>query len=149
MFHRCHPWRHAYAYAFKSHSVGTHNHPNAYESRRSGGSFGVRRPLRYLGYHLDLDEHQTRRVAAAFDRLKTEREQLKVTRARTADDLADLVSRKKASMDELQEALKPRLDAEAQHQQAIARAVQDISEVLDAEQREQFAALLSSKTLKL
>src|SRR6202451_1816921 len=38
-----------------------------------GGGFGVRRPLRFLAYKLDLDEAQTTELAAILSDLKTER----------------------------------------------------------------------------
>ena len=55
------------------------------------GSFGVRRPLRYLSYQLDLDESQRRQVAAALDSVKIEREQMAVDEKKMVSELADLV----------------------------------------------------------
>ena len=47
-----------------------------------GGPFGVRRPLRFLAYKLDLDEAQTAELAAILDDLKTERAQAAVDQRR-------------------------------------------------------------------
>src|SRR5437867_3740162 len=38
-----------------------------------GGAFGVRRPLRFLAYKLDLDERQVSELAKILTDLKTER----------------------------------------------------------------------------
>src|SRR5580700_7817290 len=40
-----------------------------------GGSFGVRRPLRFLAYKLELDQDQITELAAILAELKTERAQ--------------------------------------------------------------------------
>ena len=55
------------------------------------GNFGVRRPLRYLSYQLDLDESQRRQVAAALDSVKIEREQMALDEKKMVSELADLV----------------------------------------------------------
>jgi len=148
MFHHCSRWPRRYAYAY-AHYRPQSDH-SRYETRRHhGGSFGVRRPLRYLGYHLDLDDGQMRRIAAIFDRLKTEREQARLDEARTVTKVASLVTNPEASMDLFREALAPRVESAERMQLAVARAIQDIVSELDAEQREDFAYLLNSKTFVL
>src|SRR5208283_2006281 len=57
-----------------------------------GGSFGVRRPLRFLAYKLDLDEAQVTELAAILHDLKTERAQADVDHRRTTSALADAVA---------------------------------------------------------
>src|SRR5262249_54332211 len=42
------------------------------ESILGAGGFGVKRPLRFLAYKLDLTEHQITELAAILDELKTE-----------------------------------------------------------------------------
>ena len=157
MFHRCIPlhigrWhRGAWAYAYAHQRADSS--PTTYETRRHEGrgtsGFGIRRPLRYLAYHLDLDDGQLRRVAAAFDRLKTEREQTRVDELRTANELGELVAEHSPGIDDVKAALQPRVSATERQQLAVARAVHDIAQVLDEEQRQQFVALLSSQTIKL
>ena len=56
-----------------------------------GGSFGVRRPLRFLAYKLELDEHQVGELARILDELKTERAQAEVDRRRSLSAFADAV----------------------------------------------------------
>lgn len=144
MYLICNRWSRRYAYA-----TAQSNQP-FFESRQyRRGTFGVRRPLRYLSYQLDLDEAQRRRIAAALDRLKMEQEQGKLDKKKTVSDLADLVTRENVSVDELRKALAPRLESTENLQMAIARAVQEIVAVLDADQREEFAHLLRSGVLNL
>ena len=56
-----------------------------------GGSFGVRRPLRFLAYKLELDERQVAELARILDELKIERAQGEVDRRRTLTAFADAV----------------------------------------------------------
>jgi len=154
MFHHCNRWSRRYAYAhaygYGGRSPSTRSESAGYASRRhrgrhQGGSFGVRRPLRYLAYHLDLDDGQVRRIAAIMDRLKTEREQASLDEARTVTKVASLVTNPDVSVDMLKDALSPRVTSAEQLQLATARAIQDIIVELDPEQREDFAYLLNAK----
>ena len=75
MFHCGSRWGRGYAYAGCT-QVDSNPRQSFYESRHYGrhrgrSGLGVRRPLRYLAYQLDLDEAQRRRVATALDALKT------------------------------------------------------------------------------
>jgi len=54
-----------------------------------GGSFGVRRPLRFLAYKLNLSEEQVSELAKILDELKTERAQAAVDDRRTVAAFAD------------------------------------------------------------
>src|SRR5438552_5603838 len=54
-----------------------------------GGAFGVRRPLRFLAYKLELDREQTAQLAAILDDLKTERQQAAVDTRRSTAIFAD------------------------------------------------------------
>lgn len=127
------------------------NYCETREHRRQGGraSFGVRRPLRYLGYHLDLDESQMRRVAAILNGLKTEREQAELDERRTVAAVADLMTGEAPLPEELKAALAPRLDSAERLQREVQRAIQALYEALDADQRELFADLLRSGTISI
>src|SRR5580693_898248 len=48
---------------------------DAFDSDYGGGSFGVRRPLRFLAHKLDLDDKQVGELAHVLSELKTERAQ--------------------------------------------------------------------------
>src|SRR5215468_315218 len=56
-----------------------------------GGEFGVRRPLRFLAYKLELDEKQVADLARILNELKTERAQAEVDGRRTTASFADAV----------------------------------------------------------
>ncbi len=97
----------------------------------------------------DLDDEQMRRVAAILDRLKNEREQAKLDESRTVSELAALVTTEGVSIDDLKSALAPRVASAERLQLVVARAVQEITEVLELEQREEFAYLLSNRSIVL
>ncbi len=146
MYHHCNWWSRRYAYA----NAASHQSRNYHESRRHRrGGFGVRRPLRYLAYQLDLDEDQMRKVAAILDRLKVEREQGSLDEKKTVSELANVVTKGDVSVEELRDVLKPRIDSAGRLQLAVARAVLEMVEVLDEDQREEFAYLLRNGTLHL
>ena len=109
----------------------------------------MRRPIRYLAYQLDLDDAQTRKIAAVLDRLKVEREQAKLDEARTVIEVASLVTQPELSVERLKEALAPRVTSAEHLQIAVAKAMHDIVCELDPEQREDFAYLLNSKAFVL
>src|SRR2546428_3174672 len=54
----------------------------------AGGAFGVRRPLRFLAFKLDLDERQVAELAKILSELKTERAQAEVDSRRTLAGVA-------------------------------------------------------------
>ncbi|MEE4280432.1 MAG: hypothetical protein V2I41_00705 [Pseudomonadales bacterium] len=154
MFHRCNRWSPRYAYGHSGSQEPVQS--NVYQARgrrgghHGGGSyFGVRRPIRYLAYQLDLDDAQTRKIAAVLDRLKVEREQAKLDEARTVIEVASLVTQPELSVEQLKEALAPRVTSAEHLQIAVAKAMHDIVCELDPEQREDFAYLLNSKAFVL
>ena len=57
----------------------------------AGGSFGVRRPLRFLAYKLQLDEKQVGELARILDEIKTERAQAAVDHRRAISVFADAI----------------------------------------------------------
>lgn len=144
MYHHCNRWSRRYAFAT------AYNDPPFYQSRHHrGANFGVRRPLRYLSHRLDLDEGQRRRIAAVLDRLKTDREQARLDEKKTVSDLAALVTQPDVSMDDLRKVLAPRVESTETLQVSIAKAVQEIVDILDSDQREEFAYLLRSGVVQL
>lgn len=126
-------------YANREHRTG----------RRHGGNFGVRRPLRYLSYQLDLDESQRRSIAAVLDRLKTEREQAALDEKKMVADLADLVAQPEASQEALQSTLSARVRSVEVLQAHIARSLAEITALLDPDQREEFAYLLRTGAFRV
>jgi Spy/CpxP family protein refolding chaperone len=107
-----------------------------------GGHFGVRRPLRYLAYRLELDEKQTAEVARVLDELKTERAQVAVDERRAVSAFADALSGDALDSAKLGEAAASRVRSAERLRDAVVTALGRIHAVLDAEQRKQFAFLI-------
>ena len=61
-----------------------------------GAGLGVRRPLRFLAWRLELSEEQTASLARILERLKLERAQAALDLRRAAAELADAVPREVA-----------------------------------------------------
>lgn len=132
-------------YSHREHKSGRGGH-------RRAGSFGVRRPLRYLSYQLDLDESQRRQIAAALDAVKIEREQAALDEKKMVSDVADLVGAEADAgldTDALKEVLSPRIRASERLQKRIAKALKQIVEVLDPDQRQEFAYLLRTGDFRI
>ncbi len=107
-----------------------------------GGSFGVRRPLRYLAYRLGLDEQQMAEVARILDELKTERAQVAVDERRAVSAFADALSAETLDAAKLGEAAASRVRSAERLRDAVVKALGRIHAVLDPEQRKQFAFLI-------
>src|SRR3989440_10530243 len=111
------------------------------------GSFGVRRPLRFLAHRLGLDERQVAELARILDELKTERAQAEVDRRRTVAAFADALggdafdAAKAAEGGELRVLSAQRLRA------AGLRALEQIHAALTPEQRVRLAYLIRTGTL--
>ena len=105
-----------------------------------GGSFGVRRPLRFLAYKLQLSEAQVGELARILNELKTERAQ-----ALFADAVAG------ASFDEAAAttAAEQRRKSAERLQQQVVRALGRIHALLTPEQRSSLAYLIRTGTLML
>lgn len=155
MRHLCWPWRYAYAGHSPSNSCSTSscNNGSRYETRwhhRGGGrSFGVRRPLRYLSHHLDLDESQTRRMASVLNQLKTEKEQAELDEKRTVGALAELLEAGTPTLEEAREVLASRVTSAEQLREETAKAVVQICDFLDDDQREEFINLMLTGSVSL
>jgi Spy/CpxP family protein refolding chaperone len=114
-----------------------------------GGHFGVRRPLRFLAYKLELDDKQVAELARVLDVLKTERAQAEVDRRRTVSSLADAVAG--ATFDETKAAdgAKLRVSSAERLRDAVVQALREIHAILDAEQRAKLAYLIRTGTLSI
>jgi hypothetical protein len=112
-----------------------------------GGGFGVRRPLRFLAYKLELDERQVSELARVLNELKTERAQAEVDRRRTVAGLADAVAGSEYDAAKAQEAGALRVSSAERVRDAVLRALQQIHGLLDDEQRKRLAYLIRTGTL--
>ena len=155
MYHHCHGWsrRYAFGWANSAKDCDFETATPSYQSRRHrsarGGGYGARRPLRYLSYNLDLDENQVRKIAAVLDGLKMEREQASLDEKKTVSELAKLVTVENVGVDDLRAALAPRVQSTERLQVTIAKGLQEIVDILDVDQRQEFAYLLRSGAFRI
>jgi Spy/CpxP family protein refolding chaperone len=110
---------------------------------------GVRRPLRFLAYKLELSEAQVAVFAAILDELKTERAQAAVDQRRRTSALAETLE--SATFDE--QRVRAIGDDQRQSDEkihaAVARALKKMHEALDDEQRKRLAYLLRTGALTM
>lgn len=113
------------------------------------GSFGVRRPLRFLAHKLDLDEKQAASVARILDELKTERAQAAVDDRRTTSAFASAFEGGTFDGEAAGKAADARVESAKRLRDAVVKALGEIHAVLDAEQRETFAYLIRTGVLSI
>lgn len=113
------------------------------------GGFGVRRPLRFLAYKLQLDEAQVTELATILNELKTERAQAEVDDRRTVAAFADAVGG--ASFDEAKAdaAAAIRVKSAERLKEAVLKALGRIHALLNEEQRGKLAYLIRTGTVSL
>jgi Spy/CpxP family protein refolding chaperone len=114
-----------------------------------GGNFGVRRPLRFLAYKLDLNETQVTELAAILHDLKTERAQAEVDYRRTTSALADAVATDSFDETKAQGAASERVKSTERVQAAVSRALGRIHSLIRPEQRAKLAYLLRTGALSM
>lgn len=142
-------------YARASHGCGgrcdaptPHHHFNPGEDLGPGG-FGVRRPLRFLAWKLQLDERQVSELARVLNELKTERAQAAVDDRRALSLLADAAAGDTFDAAKSGEAVKLRITSAERLQASVGRALERIHAALDSGQRERLAYLIRTGTLVL
>lgn len=114
-----------------------------------GGSFGVRRPLRFLAYKLELDERQVADLARILDELKTERAQAEVDRRRTLTAFADALGAETFDEARAKEAGALRVATAERLRDAVTKALGKIHALLEADQRERLAYLIRTGALAI
>jgi Spy/CpxP family protein refolding chaperone len=114
-----------------------------------GGGFGVRRPLRFLAFKLDLSEKQVGELATVLSELKTERAQAAVDQRRTTSTLADSVAADAFDEAKAKGAADERTKSNERVQQAVVRALGRIHALLEPEQRTRLAYLLRTGALSI
>jgi Spy/CpxP family protein refolding chaperone len=114
-----------------------------------GGGFGVRRPLRFLAFKLDLDDAQVTELATILNELKTERAQSAVDHRRTTSALADVVSAEAFDEAKAKSATDERVKSTERVQAAVARALGRMHALLKPEQRAKLAYLLRTGALSI
>src|SRR5215471_7771149 len=95
-----------------------------------GGAFGVRRPLRFLAYKLELDDRQVAELARILDELKTERAQAEVDRRRSLAAFADALGGAAFDDARASEAGKLRVTTAERLRDAVSTALRKIHALL-------------------
>lgn len=126
------------------HRGGPHFHEDG-----DGGGFGVRRPLRFLAWKLELEEEQVAKLAIILDELKTERAQAAVDQRRTIAAFADAVSDSVFDDAKVKEAGDGRVKSAERLRDAVQKALAAIHAILDDEQRKRLGYLLRTGALAI
>ncbi len=111
------------------------------------GGFGVRRPLRFLAWKLELTEPQLARFAAIINELKTERAQAAVDDRRALTLLAEAATGEAFESAKAAEATRLRVGSVTRLQERVTDSLAQMHAVLDADQRARLAYLLRTGTL--
>ncbi len=114
-----------------------------------GRMFGVRRPLRYLTWKLDLSDQQVRELVDVLKRLKTARSQTQVDWDGSMADIADTFTSTHFDEDKAQAAVDRRKRSASVQQDQILEALRRLHAILDEDQRTDFAYLLRSGSLEI
>jgi Spy/CpxP family protein refolding chaperone len=114
-----------------------------------GGAFGVRRPLRFLAYKLELDEKQVGELARILSDLKTERAQAQVDQRRTTAAFADAIAGGTFDDAKAGEGAQQRVKSAERLKDAVVKALREIHAVLNEEQRQQLAYLVRTGVVVL
>ena len=114
-----------------------------------GGEFGVRRPLRFLAYKLELDEKQVGELARILQELKTERAQAEVDDRRTVAAFADAVAGEAFDKAKADEAGAIRVKSAERLRDAVSKALGQIHALLNPEQRSTLAYLIRTGVVTL
>ncbi len=133
---------------------GWHGHGGWGEHRfaggeQGGGEFGVRRPLRFLAYKLELDETQVGELARILNELKTERAQAEVDQRRTVAAFADAVGGTTFDEAKAGEGATLRVQSAERLKAAVVKALREIHAVLSDEQRQHLAYLIRTGVVTL
>jgi Spy/CpxP family protein refolding chaperone len=157
MYPGFHWWRARHCGALYGDHVGRHGFAErAWDERRAaadrfgdGAGLGVRRPLRFLAWKLDLDERQVSDLAKILGELKTERAQAEVDSRRTLSAFADALAGETFDEASAREAGKLRVTSAERLREAVVKALGKIHAMLEADQRERLAYLIRTGTLTL
>ena len=114
-----------------------------------GGSFGVRRPLRFLAFKLELDDKQVDALARVLDELKTERAQAAVDHRRTTSAIAEAVAADSFDAGAVAQAVAARVQSAERLRDAVVKALERMHAILNAEQRGKLAYLLRTGALAI
>lgn len=126
---------------------GEHHGGPPWEGGGDGGGFGVRRPLRFLAWKLELEEEQVAKLAVILDELKTERAQAAVDQRRSISAFADAIEGESLDETKAKEAGNLRVKSAERLREAVLAALGKLHALLDGEQRKKLSYLLRTGTL--
>jgi Spy/CpxP family protein refolding chaperone len=106
------------------------------------GRSGVRRPLRFLAWRLELDDEQLGEVAKILAELKTERAQGEVDTAKRLAALADAVAADTFDANRAAEGAALRVASAERMRGATVKALEALHALLEPEQRRTLAYLI-------
>lgn len=136
-----HGWGHGGEHAY----AGGADHDGDF----GGGAFGVRRPLRFLAFKLDLEEKQVADLAHVLNELKTERAQAAVDNRRTVAGFADVIAGESVDEAKLAAVATERVKSAERLRDALVKALGRIHALLTPEQRSKLAYLIRTGALSL
>ena len=135
------------------HCHSTSQHRWFHESWRHDAGFeagfGVRRPLRFLAYKLELDEAQMTRLAQVLDQLKTDRAQAAVDDRRTLSGFADAAEKDVFDEAKAREGAAARVKSAENLGKSVVTALGQIHAMLRPEQRARLAYMIRTGALQL
>ena len=122
---------------------------NSAPSGDESGSFGVRRPLRFLAHKLELSEEQVAKVAVVLNALKTERAQADVDQRRRITAIAEAIEGSEFDLNRVESAGQVQMASAERLKNAVTTALRELHAVLDDSQRKKLAYLLRTGVLSL
>ena len=114
-----------------------------------GAAFGVRRPLRFMAYKLELDDEQVQQLAVILNDLKTERAQAAVDGQRTIAAFAEAIAGEAFDKARAGEGVDLRVKSAEHLRDAVLRALERTHALLNPEQRQKLAYLLRAGVLTI
>jgi Spy/CpxP family protein refolding chaperone len=129
--------------------AGPGHHGGGDDGEFGGGAFGVRRPLRFLAYKLELSEEQVEELARILNDLKTERAQAAVDNRRTTSAFADAIAGETFDTEKVSAAAGDRVKSAERLRDAVATALGKIHALLDPQQRAKLAYLIRTGALTI
>ena len=151
-------WKHARRHAARDESVGCGPRGGRWGGGAwaggpgdadHGGSFGVRRPLRFLAHKLELDDKQVTELAKILDDLKTERAQGAVDDRRTTAVFADALAGDTFDDQAVGAAAAQRVKTAERLRDAVVTALRRIHALLTAEQRAKLAYMIRTGAIAI
>lgn len=124
-----------------------HRHGHGGDDDDEGAGLGVRRPLRFLAWKLDLTADQLANAARILERLKIERAQAAVDQRRSAADLADAIESEAFNVAQADAATEKRVTAALSVQRAVAKALAELHGILEPDQRRRLAMLIRTRAI--